>query len=870
MANRSNQTADERATVKRLWRECASTLSTADGDFCGAQNFYLEMISEIQIKTGWKLGQGERLFTKVHDPDKGSPTVNWSTLSSCSVDWDFEVCRDNNLAGSGKSVDTVLIFYELLTGLENSVAFEWSLHRTLSYASPKLIFSGASRDDLILRVWQAYLAGLGEKYIKYLLCLHSARSFEQLEVPKPFRSDLDSSLYHGLTGRRIRRNNGDMSSLKRGMAILAAKRATAKVSEEFQEQTYHDHADRLSAEPKPLPEWFEPVAERVVSAVIRRYEPSPGYLAPSPNGQFKIRRKDLGAYSTLRCAEVQFYGDRYSDNVIVKKSIAFQLCFDDLVRMYERAGVVKELRIRGYGLVYENLELALISSPFEPIEAQPSAICEPLKVRTITKGSRKKYYAGRYLQKWLWKCLGNSDIYRLTGRPLYADDLNSMYRKIRRLGLESLGLQYKFLSGDYSAATDYLSSEVSNCLWEMISRKGKLSDFETFLGHQLLTKHRLEYPKYLGIPPRMQKNGQLMGSPVSFPILCMANAVANVYYLESVLKRQLTWDEIPLLINGDDVATIIIDGTYDLWCSITESIGLIRSPGKNYIHDKMWMINSRAYVLQEAEDYERTSFLPACVFRPVPFVNPGLLKGVGRVMTEDGDDMEDGASGLAQRCWELLDAAGNVDAHRDELITEFVRYNNSRLSKIAYPGMSYFVPRGLGGLGLPARSLEVISDGARRLATYLSSLDPLKLARSMPRFTGAICRLAHVTLASSKFASIEDALGYQRKLERVDAESRSWTRDDEMIESSLGFFYEGIDRVPRDSKAANEQHFRRLFTDAQKCAPLEEIPNVCFWQPASHVGLRSERYPVNWVRNHQQEYWLKSHFAVGCELELAY
>jgi len=856
--------------MKRLWRECASTLSTADGDFGSAQCFYLEMISEIQIKTGWKLGQGEQLFTKVQESDEDSPTVNWSIDSPATICWDEEEAwKLNVLAENGSDYSTMSIFWDLLMGLEKSVAFEWSLHQTLSYASPKLIFSGASRDDLILRVWQAYLAGLGEKYIKYLLCLHSAKSFSQEEVPKPFRSDLDSSLYHGLTGRRIRRNNGGMSSLKRGMAILAAKRATAKVSDEFQEQTFHDHADRLSADPKPLPEWFEAVAERVISAVVRPYKPSPNHLAPSPNGQFHVRRKDLGAYSILRCPEVQFWGDRFTQDVIVKKSVAFQLCFDDLVRMYERSGVVVELRVRGYGLVFENLEIALISTPFEPIEAQPSAVCEPLKVRTITKGARKKYFSGRYLQKWLWKCLSNLDMFRLTHRPLYADDLNQMYCRIRRL-TDGTGLRWKLLSGDYSAATDYLSSEVSDCLWEIIARKGRLTDFETFLGHQLLTRHRLQYPAYLNIPPRMQKNGQLMGSPISFPILCMANAVANVYYLETYLGRFLTWDEIPLLINGDDVGTVIFDNTYDHWCSITESIGLIRSPGKNYVHDSMWMLNSRAYVLEEAEDFERTAFLPERVFRPVPFLNPGLLKGVGRVMSEDGDDLEDGASGLAQRCWELLETAGSSAEQRDDLITDFVRYNNQRLSKIAYPGMSYFVPRGLGGLGLPPRSYEVISDGARRLATYLSSLDPLLMSRMMPRFTGAVCRLSHVTLGSSRMASIEDALGFQRKVERVTAESRSWTRDDEMIESSLGFFYEGIDRVPRDSKSANESHFRKVFASAQKCAPLEEIPNVCFWQPASHIGLRSEVFPGNWVRNFQQEYWLRSHFAVGCELDLAY
>lgn len=86
------------------------------------------------------------------------------------------------------------------------------------------------------------------------------------------------------------------------------------------------------------------------------------------------------------------------------------------------------------------------------------------------------------------------------------------------------------------------------------------------------------------------KNGQLMGSPLSFPILCAINFVAY----RSALKQYVRdmggdWSkaemlEMPVRVNGDDILFKCNDAFYHgYWKPSVAAIGFTLSPGKNYV-----------------------------------------------------------------------------------------------------------------------------------------------------------------------------------------------------------------------------------------------------------------------------------------------
>lgn len=239
---------------------------------------------------------------------------------------------------------------------------------------------------------------------------------------------------------------------------------------------------------------------------------------------------------------------------------------------------------------------------YRPLNAMVALCLEPLKCRVITKGEALPYLASQTFQKHSWSALQRHAPFALTGRTLAADDLYGVYLKTRALGLKF----DQWVSGDYSAATDGLSlAENQRCLGSMLDSSGCTPE-ERYLCSQVNGAHLVHYPKSMTssvsdgeLDPVLMLNGQLMGSPLSFPVLCAINLACYRAALAEYMGHDVEIDELPVLVNGDDICFMANEAFYAIWKKWVVRAGFTLSLGKNYISPNYVTINSKGYHWRE-------------------------------------------------------------------------------------------------------------------------------------------------------------------------------------------------------------------------------------------------------------------------------
>ena len=271
-----------------------------------------------------------------------------------------------------------------------------------------------------------------------------------------------------------------------------------------------------------------------------------------------------------------------------------------------------------------------------PLNARTEVILEPLKARIITKGEGFAYYASMPLQKDATRTLVEKKEFSLIEEPLSEEHLISIEQNTRKL-LDEVGLPQiifdLWVSGDYSAATDGLSLAISQvAMEEYLAARGIQHGSDLYeIATKVLGAHVISYGKddgslsqeeRDGLPETFtMKNGQLMGSPLSFPILCAINYVAYRSALKKYIK-DLGGDwtkaeklEMPVRVNGDDILFKCNKHFYnDYWKPSVAMIGFTLSPGKNYISSAFLTVNSEGW-----------KPLPNGRFEKVGYLNTGLV-----------------------------------------------------------------------------------------------------------------------------------------------------------------------------------------------------------------------------------------------------
>lgn len=371
------------------------------------------------------------------------------------------------------------------------------------------------------------------------------------------------------------------------------------------------------------------------------------------------------------------------------------------------------------------LQEALAEDPL----VDPVALAEALKVRMITKGPPLTQTVLKALQKFLHRILRIHPAFRLIGEPV-----------TEAYVLDRMGLNLKegeiYLSGDYAAATDNLKSWVSECIADEISEICQLRPEEAILFKRALTQHWM-----VGNDGtlRRQTIGQLMGSIVSFPVLCIANAAMCRWSLELAERKVIRLTDSKMMINGDDCTMRAPFRLYRYWHDITDFCGLTESLGKTYQSEHFLEINSTRFQRdQESHSIEykdrqtgrivqRETFL-----RMVKYVNLGLLTGIKRSGGKVGlGDQADAHNSLAVRSKELLRLA--PDRLRTAVMREFIREHKELLVRTRLP---WYMPEWLGGVGLPSGEWGGNSELDLRVAHAIvlnwKQGQPLKLPRNTP------------------------------------------------------------------------------------------------------------------------------------------
>jgi hypothetical protein len=208
-----------------------------------------------------------------------------------------------------------------------------------------------------------------------------------------------------------------------------------------------------------------------------------------------------------------------------------------------------------------------------PVRVEP--IIEPLKVRTITAGIGEVFCL-KPLQRAMWHALGLEKQFCLT------HGTNRLEPAISRIWNDSNPGDV-WISGDYTAATDSFPIEATKALLEGILESIDHEPTKRWAMKEI-SPHLLVYPEKFGLEPILQRSGQLMGSLLSFPLLCLLN---------DCTARAIGLSSSQYLINGDDILMRTSKKNYPIWKEKVEEFGLSLSLGKNYVHPEFGTVNSQ-------------------------------------------------------------------------------------------------------------------------------------------------------------------------------------------------------------------------------------------------------------------------------------
>ncbi len=220
--------------------------------------------------------------------------------------------------------------------------------------------------------------------------------------------------------------------------------------------------------------------------------------------------------------------------------------------------------------------------------------------------------------------------------------------------------------------------------------------------------------------PFHQNNGQLMGSTLSFPVLCLVNAVQYWRSIEEYLGHEVEFKNLPVLINGDDILFRSNPEHYAIWKKYIGRCGFELSQGKNYLSRNFFCINTRGYFYSE-KDTKIT---------PLPALNVGLLMGKSKGSSngEFGDKLM--YAGIDEIYKGMLESATD----KKRATKRFLHYNKENVAKITQNGLyNLGIPRALGGVGL------VLPEGISQYRTLFQKCLVRKLYRQLKRGFRSTC-----------------------------------------------------------------------------------------------------------------------------------
>jgi len=530
----------------------------------------------------------------------------------------------------------------------------------------------------------------GETYLKKAFNLLMCRA---LNCPSEWQTeDIFPFLFTGMLWKKLKiqllaARSGNKRALSLFYSLLQSKRTWYALSDEKKEKALKTHeqllCDREPTRPSSISVWG---LKRAVDMIIPRGTKFlPGSSLPTFGAGIGAKRKDGGCHSATTWVNKGF------DPYFPKGPLPPRANADaQLLSLIQTQKLCSEwsLHIDSY-----------VAFP----RAEVQIIPEPGKFRIITKGEPVLYTAVRPFQHFMldqWKKLGFG-----TMSETWEEDLVSSFQKC------PLGESEYLVSGDYEAATDRLERWVTKVIYDRVLSNIDWGDYHFAAEMRDMVMHSL-LPHVLIYPDghsRIQKNGQLMGHPLSFPALCIANLatflIAGLMDSEpfSVMKNR----EIRaycrakgLRINGDDILFKSDLNFASDWKVAAGQIGLVPSVGKNYVSRFAGMINSRLFVVKS--------------FNGLDFV------GYANVALSEGFRLKTDPRMLINTL-SRVEVTLRRDVPSDvslKLRTRFLRTHKELLDRF---GQNYFLPIHIGGIGIENLNDRKIglTPHQRKIATHL-------------------------------------------------------------------------------------------------------------------------------------------------------
>jgi len=384
------------------------------------------------------------------------------------------------------------------------------------------------------------------------------------------------------------------------------------------------------------------------------------------------------------------------------------------------------------------------------LKATIQAVLEPLKVRVISKGNAAPYYASKRLQKALHGVLREMDCFRLIGAPLQTTDLYDLAVNPVLTGDGPL----EWFSIDYSAATDKLSARLSASILNYLIEGQDPAMCNMW--RSVLAPHMCEYPFPFSedVLPVQQRNGQLMGSILSFPILCLANLGLYLSVIQED-PRPLADKLKGVLVNGDDMLYVAPRSLWKEHVELGAAVGLSMSPGKAYHHPVYANANSACYHFDlrrflyserfEDTDLRKGRSRPAgtswwTVMRHsstpkyIPFLNVGLFFGQNKVMGGHGDDvigLDEDEKSYVTVINRILDGA--LPGKGKDVMAQYLTRFSTEI-KAECRGRNMFLPISLGGMGVtqPEGFKFKVTAAQRLLARAIFDDSPYGVVSALP------------------------------------------------------------------------------------------------------------------------------------------
>jgi len=419
-----------------------------------------------------------------------------------------------------------------------------------------------------------------QSFLKYWLNWYLAKIFGNYEMP--VRDEwVQDALFHGwcrlFVARSVARK--DLSfiySLAKG-----SKQAWPRVSDETVERSLKKHADRLSALRPILHEDDRECLENLSEELFAECSGWGTKFLPTGSACLQATRREGGALGKL---SIKLKAPTCFEQSAVGKLPALIWSLDchrqeEFSRFWKRAEA--------------SLYKRDPTGTFMGNRVKIQKVFEPGKIRIISEGDGYVYSALQPLQGLLldaWK--------RHPASSMRTQDLTDRVNILQT----NTPFATHWYSVDYEAATDLLKRKASAAaLWGV-----RHSPYYRMAIDSLTTPGIAEYPDGSEV---LISEGQLMGHPLSFPLLCLINLAA--YYRaidEYVAAKQAELIDIypwwghfrqimreNVLVNGDDMLFRGPEDFRPFFLRSCGNFGFLPSAGKNYISTDMAMINSQVF-----------------------------------------------------------------------------------------------------------------------------------------------------------------------------------------------------------------------------------------------------------------------------------